>query len=214
MSAKRVSIGQMMTIIALVAVNLAVILPALEIDIFPQVLVVLLGSLDFLFIWKLLRRPFRAFQYVFLISFVIGFFVMAALTATERIHPLGLLVRWYQYLTGEKTNSIALAGFLRVGEIWMALFLSFTLACAMGLLAAWLERRRDWDIAAFFRGSFVGFGIANLLIMIESAVWGWLVESRARAIGHLVLMAVCMIGGGLTGLSRLKSSEVSREGQR
>jgi hypothetical protein len=207
-SAKRLSIGQMMMVIALVAVNLAVILPVLEIDIFPQVWVVLLGSLDFLFIWKLLRRPFRAFPYVFLFAFVIGFFVMAALAATERIHPLGLLVRWYQYLTGEKTNSIALAGFLRVGEIWMALFLSFTLACAVSLLAAWLERRRGWDIAAFFRGSFIGFGIAYLLIMIDDAVWGWEDEPRARVMGRLVLLGICLILGGLFGLSKLKSSTV------
>jgi hypothetical protein len=215
MSAKRASIGQMMMVVALVAVNLAVILPALEIDIFPQVLVVLLGSLDFLFIWKLiLKRPLRAFHYTFLPIFVVGFFVMATLAATERIHPLGLLVRWYQDLTGEKTNSIALAGFLRVGEIWMALFLSVTLACAMGLLAAWLERRRGWDIAAFLRGSFLGFGVANLLAMIDGAVWGWEVESRARVIGRLVLLGVCLMVGGLFGLSKLKSSTIGREGQR
>ena len=139
------------------AVNLAVTLPALEMDVFPQVLVVLLGSIDFPVVWKLiLKRPLRAFHYTFLPIFVVGFFVLATQVAMERFHPLGLLVRWYQHLTGEETNSIALAGFLRVGEIWMACFLSFTLACAMGLLAAWLERRRGWDIAAFFRGSLIG----------------------------------------------------------
>jgi hypothetical protein len=213
-SAKRVSIGQMMMVIALVAVNLAVILAALQ-ALFPQVLVVLLGSLDFVVVWKLiLRRPFRAFQYVFLIAFVIGFFVMAALVATERIHPLGLLVRWYQYLTGEKINSIALAGFLRIGEIWMACVLSFTLACAMGLLAAWFERRRGWDIAAFLRGSLLGFGVANLLAMIDGAVWGWEVESRGRVIGRLVLLGICLMVGGLVGLSRLKSNTVGRVGHR
>jgi hypothetical protein len=214
MSAKRLSIGQMMMVIALVAVNLALILAALQ-TLFPQVLVVLLGSMDFLIVWKLiLRRPLRAFHYTFLPIFVVGFFVMAALVATERIHPLGLLVRSYQHLAGEEADSIALAGFLRVGEIWMALFLSFNMACAMGLLAAWLETRRGWDIAAFFRGSFIGFGIANLLIMIDGAVWGWEDEPRARVIGRLVLLGICLMVGGLFGLSKLKSSTIGREGQR
>jgi hypothetical protein len=214
MSAARLSIGQMMMLVALTAVNLAVMtLSALELDVGPQVLVVLLGSIDFPVVWKLiLRRPLRAFHYTFLPIFVIAFFVLAALAATERIHPLGLLVRWYQHLAGEETNSIALAGFLRVGEIWMACFLSFTLACAMGLLAAWFERRRGWDIAAFLRGSFLGFGIANLLAMIDGAVWGWEVESRGRVIGRLVLLGVCLAVGGVVGLSRLKSNTVGREG--
>jgi hypothetical protein len=196
-----------MMLIALTAVNLAVALSALELGIFPQVLVVLLGSIDFPVVWKLiLRRPLRAFHYTFLPIFVVSFFVMAVLVDTERIHPLGLVVRSYQHLAGEETNSIALAGFLRVGEIWMACFLSFTLACATGLLAAWFERRRGWDIAAFLRGSISGFGAAGLLTMIDGAVWGWEVESRGRAIGRLVLLGVCLIGGGLLGLLRLKSS--------
>jgi hypothetical protein len=212
MSVKRLSIGQMMMLIALAAVNLAVALPAPEMDVFPQVLVVLMGSIDFLIVWKLiLRRPLRAFPYTFLPIFVVGFFVLATQVAMERFHPLGLLVRSYQHLTGEETNSIALAGFLRVGEIWMACFLSFTMACAMGLLAAWLERRRGWDIAAFFRGSLIGFGIANLLAIIDGAVWGWEVETRHRVIGRLVLLGVCLIVGGLLGLSKLKSDMVGRE---
>ncbi|MFI5455945.1 MAG: hypothetical protein ACHRXM_10890 [Isosphaerales bacterium] len=213
MSAKRVSIGQVMMVIALAAVNLAVTRAALGLDIFPQVLVVLLGSIDFLIIWKLiLNRSLRAFHYTFLIVFVIAFFVMANVVATERLHPLGLLVRWYQHLTGEKTNSISLAGFLRTGELWMACFLSITLACAIGLVAAWLERRRGWDIAAFLRGALVGFGIANLLALIDGAAWGWVVVSPVRLIGRMVLVGVCLILGGLLGLSRLKSRRPGREG--
>jgi hypothetical protein len=144
--------------------------------------------------------------YTFLPIFVVGFFVLAVFADTERIRPLAFLVRSCQQLAGEDTNSIALAGFLRVGEIWMACYLSFTLAGAVGLLAAWLERSRGWDIAAFFRRSFIGFGIANLLIMIDGPVWGWVVEARVRVIGRLVLLGVCLIGGGLLGLSRLKSN--------
>jgi hypothetical protein len=215
MSAKRASIAQVMMVVALVAVNLAVIraMP-LEIVTFPS-LWVLFGSIDFLIFWKLiLKRSLRAFHYTFLIVFVVAFFVLAFFVTTERLHPLGLLVRWYQQLTGEKTNGISLLGFLRIGEVWMAGFLSFALACATGLVAACLERRRDWDIAAFCRGALVGFGIANLLAIIDGAVWGWVVESPARMIGHLVIEGFCVIVGGLMGLSRLKSSTLGGEDQR
>ena len=133
------------------------------------------------------------------------------LADTGRINPLGLLVRWYQQLTGEETNAIALAGFVRFGEIWMAAFLSFILAWVIGLIAAWLERRRNWDIAAFFRGALVGFVIASLLAMIDGAVWGWVVESPGRFIGRWVLLAVCLILGGWMGLSKLRSSIPGRE---
>jgi hypothetical protein len=54
MSAKRVSILQVMMVIALAAVNLAVARAALGVDIYPQVLVVLLGSNDLLVIWRLI----------------------------------------------------------------------------------------------------------------------------------------------------------------
>jgi hypothetical protein len=50
-------------------------------------------------------------------------------------------------------------------------------------------------------------------MMIESAAWAWLVESRARLIGNLVLVVVCMIVGGLMGLSKLKSSTLGPEAQ-
>jgi hypothetical protein len=206
MPAQRASIGQVRMVVALAAVNLAVmrIAPS-EITTYPTVWV-LLGCIDFVIFWKLiLKRSLRATHCTFLIVFVVGFIVMANFAATERLHPLGLLVRWFQQLTGGKTNTISL-GFLRIGEIWMACFLGFALACVTGLVAAWFERRRGWDIAAFWRGALVGFGIANLLATIDGAIWGWMVESRVRLIGRLVLVGVCLILGGLMGLSRLKSS--------
>jgi hypothetical protein len=212
MSAQRASIAQVMMVVALAAVNLAVLrITPLEIVTFPSIWVVL-GSIDFVIIWKLiLTRSLRAFHYTFLIVFVVVFFVMANFVATERLHPLALLVRWYQRLTVDKSNSISF-GFLWIGEFWMACFLSFVLAYATGLVAAWFEKRRAWDIAAFWRGTLVGFGIANVLAIIDGAVWGWMVESRVRLIGHLVLEGVCLILGGLIGLSRLKSSALGREG--
>jgi hypothetical protein len=211
MSANRASIAQMMMVVALAAVSLAVVCAApWEIVSYPSIWV-LMGSIDFLIVWKLiLRRSLRAFHYTFLIVFVIGFVVMANYVAMERFHPLGVLVRWYQHLAGDQTESIA-RGFLRIGEFWMVCALSFALACAIGLVAAWLEKRRGWDIAAFIRGALVGFGIANLLAMIDGAVWGWVVVSPVRWIGRLVLIGVCLIVGGLMGLSRMKSSSPGAE---
>jgi hypothetical protein len=204
-SAKRISIGQVMMVIALAAVNLAVTRAALGVDIFPQVLVVLLGSIDFLIIWKLiLNRSLRAFHYTFLIVFVVAFFILAILVDTGRLYPLGLLVRWYRQLMGEKTNSISLAGFLRIGELWMAVFLSFTLACAIGLVAAWLERRRGWDIAAFLRGALIGLGISSLFSIVAHAAWGGAEPLFVQWIGTASL-GVCLILGGSLGLARLKS---------
>ncbi len=213
MSVKRASIAQVMMDVALAAMNLAIVRATpMEIVTFPSIWV-LMGTIDFLILWKLiLKRSLRAFHYTFMIVFVIAYFVMALLADTERIHPLGLLVHWYQELTGEQTNSIAMAGFLRSGEIWMAAFLSFTLAWAIGLVAAWLERRRDWDIAAFFRGALVGLVIDNLLALIDGAVWGWVAESRVRFIGRIVCLVVCVILGGWIGLSRMKSSIPGHEG--
>jgi hypothetical protein len=212
MSAKRISISQVMMVVALAAVDLAVIRAVPSDGAAYPGLCVFLGSIDFLIVWKLiLKRSLRAFHYTFLIVFVIGFMVMANLVATERLRPLGLLVRWYQQLAAGKTNHIS-RGFLWIGEFWMACSLSFTLACAIGFVAAWLERRRNWDIAAFFRGALVGFGIFTLFALIDEAASGWTLLSSVRLIGRLVVLAVCLILGGLMGLSRLKSTGPGGEG--
>jgi hypothetical protein len=207
-SAKRASIGQVMMVVALTAVNLAILRATpLEIVTFPSVWVVL-GMIAFVVLWKLiLKRSFRAFHYTFMIVFVIAYFVMALLVTTERLNPLGLLVRGYQQLAGEHVNVIS-PGYLWEGEIWFAAFLSFSLAWAFGLGAAWLERRRDWDIAAFFRGSLVGLAIAILLATIGHAIWGG-EEQPSVLIGDRLILAVSLILGGMLGLSRLKSTRAS-----
>lgn len=213
MSTKRVSIGQVMIVIALAAVSLAIAraAPPLEITIYPPVWVVM-GSLDFVIIWKLvLSRSLRAFHYTFLLVFVIGFCVMANFVANERFHPLGLVVRWYQQFAGEKSNTIS-PGFLRIGEFWMASFLSFALGCALGWIAAWLERRRGWDIAAFYRGALVGFAIFIPIGLIADMALGWAQPSRAQLIGRLVVLGVCLVLGGLAGLSKLRSNRGGAEG--
>jgi len=212
MPAKRISIGQVMMVVALAAVDLALIrVTPWGVVIYPTVWV-LLGCIDFVIVWKLiLRRSLRAFHYTCLIVFVIAFIIMANFLATERLHPLGLLVQWYQQLAGEDPNSIS-RGFFWLGEFWMASFLSLTLGCVLGLAAAWLERRRNWDIAAFFRGALVGFGIFTLLALIDEAEFGGAQLSSVRLIGRMSVLGACLILGGLMGLSRLKSSRSAQEG--
>jgi hypothetical protein len=213
MSAKRASIGQVMMVVALVAVNLAILRATpMEIVTFPSVWVVL-GTIAFLVLWKLiLKRPFRAFHYTFTIVFVIAYFETAFFVTRERFHPLGLLVRAYQQLAGEHADGIS-PGHLWTGEVWFAGFLSFSLACALGLGAAWLERRRNWDIAAFFRGALVGVGTAALLLTLADVAASGGIVSPAQPSVRLVLLDVCIIVGGRLGLSRLKSSTSDREGR-
>jgi hypothetical protein len=218
MSTRRVSIAQVMMIVALAAVNLATARAApFEIVIYPSIWV-MMGLLDFPIVWKLiLRRSIRAFHYTVLILFVVAYFIMANLVATERLYPLGLLVRWYQQLSGEKTNRIAWLGFVQIGDFWAVGFLSFALACVLGCVAALLERRRGWDIAAFWRGALVGFGVATFLLgsidFVASRLG--LPESTSMPLtGRMGVLAACLILGGLMGLSRLKSTEPGPEGHK
>ena len=154
MSGKRLSIAQVMLVVALVAMNLGLAraMPW-EAVIFPTTWIVL-GIVDFVIVWKLiLRRSLRAFQYTFLIILFVAFVVLANLVATERVHLTGPVVRWYQHVSGEKTNRVSIDGLFRNDDVWAAAISSIVMACAAGLLARWLERRRNWDIAAFWRGA-------------------------------------------------------------
>jgi hypothetical protein len=211
MFARRASISQVMLVIALAAANLALGRAMPEgIASFPTVWV-FLGLIDFVIVWKLIaRRTLRAFHYTFLIVLVIAFLILVTMVATERIHPLGQIVRWYSELTGAKTISISL-GYLQIGEAWMALFLSLVLAAATGWVAAWLETRRGWDIAAFFRGALVVLGIFALLATIWEMISGSAQPTPRQLIGRWLIMSACMIVGGIVGLSRLKSKSPSAQ---
>ncbi len=156
MSGKRTTISQVMIVVALSAVNLAVIrsMP-LEVVTYPSIWI-LLGTTDFVIFWKLIaRHSLRAFHYTFLVVFVVTYVIVALVVSTERLSLLGPLVRWYQRIADSSTirNS---SGFLWIAEFWTACLLSFVLAYAIGAVAVWLEKRRGWDIAAFWRGGFVG----------------------------------------------------------
>jgi hypothetical protein len=207
-SGKRVSIAQGMMVVALAAANLAIARATpWEVVNFPTIWVVL-GILDFLVVWKLiLRRSLRAFHYTFLIVMLVSFVVMANRVAMERFQPLALLFRWYQQISEERTNRTAYLGFLHIAEFWFVASLSILLAYTFGSVAAWFERRRDWDIAAFWRGALVGVCIAMLLATIDDKVHNWAMPEKysIRWICRMLLLAVSLIVGGMTGLLKLKS---------
>jgi hypothetical protein len=104
MSANRASIGQVTMVVAIAAVNLAILRPTPREFVTYPTLWVLLGAIDLVIFWKLVgKRSLQAFHYPFLIVFVIAFVVMANFAATGRLQPLGLLVGWYQQLSGGNT---------------------------------------------------------------------------------------------------------------
>ena len=205
-STRRASIAQVMFVVALAAANLALIreLPV-GVSAYPTVWMIS-GVINFLVVWRLiLNRGLRAFHYTFTIVFVIVSIVAINLVASERVHPLGFLVRWYQELSGGNTISIA-QGHLWIGEFWVACFLSFTLALAVGLLAGRLERGRGWDIAAFWRGVLAGFGVAALVLeLADATVWHRAEPSSAQLITRLAILGACVVAGGVTGLRWLRS---------
>jgi hypothetical protein len=203
--ARRASIAQVMSVIALVALNLALVrsVPA-DVLGYPTIWV-FLALIDFVIFWKpILRRLFRAFHYTFFFSFVVVYIVMANAVAIERIHLLSHLVRWYQHVS--EANAISISpGFLHIGEVWMACALSFALAIGIGIVAAWLERRLDWDIAAFWRVAFLGLGVFTVVSIAFELVWGGGELSSSQRIVNLLLMTICTLLGGRMGLSRLRS---------
>jgi hypothetical protein len=204
MFAKRASIAQVMLVVAMAAVNFAVMgAVPWDMAVYPTMWI-FLGAIDFVIFWSLIaRRSLRAFHYTFLIVFVVVCLFMMLLVGTGRVRPLALLI-------GTSPRPSVLA------ECWMACLLSLVLAYAIGAVAAWIEKRRGWDIAAFFRGAFVGFGVFMLLAMIADAASDGETWSGARLIGRLLILAVCLILGGRMGLSMMKSSgpdQESRQGQ-
>jgi hypothetical protein len=209
MPGKRVSIAQVMMLIALAAVNLAVArVSPVGIVTYPS-LWVALGGLDFLIVRKLIqRRSFDAFHYTFLITLLVSFFVMAYAVSVDSFNPLALVVRYYQRLvSGVWTSRVWWEGYAWVGEFWAVAFLSVALASTAGLGAAYLERRRKWDIAAFWRGALLGLLVAYVLVAIDDAAAGFAQQQRysARLIGRLVLLGVGLVLGGVIGPKWLRS---------
>jgi hypothetical protein len=206
MANQRISIARVMMIIALVAANCALLREVTwDVVSYPTIWAAL-GLLDSLILWKLiLRRTLRAGHYAFLIVFVVAYLVLVPLAAMELIHPAGPIIRVYQRITGDDGRSVVRLGLRNFGDIWLTALMALMLAWTASLGAAWLERRRGWDIAAFCRGVLVGFGIANAFALLNQAVVGMALVGSLSFYLNLAVLALCLIGGGILGRSRFKS---------
>ncbi len=212
MSGSKFSIRQVMVLIALAAVSLGVVRAVpLEFLASPTIWI-LVGALDFVIAWRLiLQRPFDSLHYTALVVVIIAFYILASLVWSGSIRPLSVLfVRWYQQLFSEGTSSFSRAGYLRVGEIWAAAFLSLLLALSAGWTAAWLDRRLGWDIAAFWRGALLGLFVACLLTTIDDVAHGGVPMQTfsIRWLRRMVGLGVGVIAGGWAGCRWLRSSRV------
>ena len=206
MAGIKLSIRQVMVLIALAALSLAVVRTVpLEFLAYPTIWI-LVGTLDFVIARKLiLERPLSAFHYTAIVVVIVAFGFLAYLAATGSIHPFGLLVRWYWQLSGDVIHGRWLAGYLQVGEIWVAALLSLLLAFAAGWAAARLERRLGWDIAAFWRGAFVGLLIASVLATIYDVAHPE--PGSVHIAARLTVIGALVISGGLMGLRWLRSTK-------
>ena len=140
LSDRGITIGRVMMIIALAAANLALLREVpWETHKYPTIWV-FLGIVDYVVLRKLiLRRTLRAADYAFLIVLVVAFIPLVYLTAEERIHPVGPLIRAYQLAAGDAGAGVVGLGIAFVCDIWMA--------AAMAILIAWAaaSRRHGWN---------------------------------------------------------------------
>src|SRR5262249_22622803 len=153
MSGKRLSIGKVMMLIALAAISLAVLRAVPLKFLLAPTIWFFIGLIDLVITWKLiLGRRMAAFHYTALVVVIFGLLVLTYHASLGSTHYLAIFVRAYQQLEGQNINNIIMLEYLAIGEIWAAAFLSLLLAFTAGLIAAQLERRLGWDIAAFWRG--------------------------------------------------------------
>jgi hypothetical protein len=183
MKKNQVSLSQIMFFVMIMAVNMALMrAPFWEAGFAGHWFA--LAVVDFIVVWKaVLRRPFRAFHYVLLIAFVVGFVVLA--------------------------NNVAQGRLQIFGGYWTAGFLALLVAYAASLLASWLERSRGWDIAAFIRGALLGLVGASLIAVGERAIVGPLATPIA---GGWLDAVIAIVGGGLIGLAKLRSKGLGTVG--
>ena len=170
MPGKRFSLAQGMILIALIAGDLA-LLRALPADalVIPTIWI-LLALPNFVVVWKLiLRRDCRAFHYTFPIVLLPTFAVLANLTARESLQILHILVGRFGGIVLDPRRHTWLYEAVHFGEFWLDAALAALLAWAVGMLAARLETRRGWDVAAFWRGALLGLLAACVIAMIEDS---------------------------------------------
>jgi hypothetical protein len=206
MSASQLSIGRAMMAVGLVATDLAILRASDGVVKYPPIWI-LLGVLNFVGIWKLiLARRIRAAHYRLLMISIVSFLAWGDAVASDYSHPLGALVRWYEHVAGAKVNIISRQS-LRIGDFWLACFLSVALACVIENAVVLVERHMGRASAAFSRGAVAGFGIFAVMAFIRWAATGRWPPYYRQFSGHwsVTVMVVCLVCGGLIGLSRLKA---------
>jgi hypothetical protein len=212
MSRKRLSIAQIMLLIALCALNLAFLQALPRENLLIPTLWIFLAIPDFVIVWKLiLRRECRAFHCTFLIVLLPTFIVLSNLTARESLRILHTLVWLFGGIVLDPRKSTMLFEAVHLGEFWLDAVLAVLLAWAAGVLAAWLERRRGWDIAAFWRGALVGLLAACALATIDDFILrkGQPLQGTFPVARRLAIVGSSMIVGGILGRSRLRSTGFS-----
>lgn len=212
MSARQLSIGRAMLAIGLVATDLAIVRASDGILKYPPIWM-FLGVLNFFGIWKpILARRIRAAHYRFLMILIVSFLAWGDAVASDYYHPLGALVRGYEHVAGTKVNMMSRQS-LRIGDFWLASFLSFALACVIEITFVLVERNLGRAIAAFSRGAVGGLGIFAVMAFIRWAASGrWPPYYRQfSGLWSVTVMVVCLVCGGLIGLSRFKSKRPRRE---
>ncbi len=209
---RRFSIARAMLFIALVGGNCALLREFPWWSLGNPTILCLLGVVDFVIVWKVtLSRPFQAAQYTFLTVFVVAYLVLVNLATRELIHPTGPLIPWYQRTGGMWGTNLSLR-FAWLADIWATVLIAFLLAGTVAWLAAWLERKRGWDIAAFFRGALVGFGTANVVALLSFPFLGEAAPGSLARYLNLGSLTVCVVAGGFLGLRWLKSKPARSPG--
>ncbi len=212
MYGRQLSIGRAMMAIGLVATDLAIVRASDGNLKYPPIWM-FLGVLNFFGIWKLiLARRIRAAHYRFLMISIVSFLAWGDAVASDHSHPLGALVRGYEHVAGTKINMISRQS-LRIGDFWLTSFLSVALACVIEITFVLVERHLGRASAAFSRGAVGGLGFFAVMAFVRWAASGrWPPYYRQwSGLWSLTVIVVCLVCGGLIGLSRLKPEGPRRE---
>jgi hypothetical protein len=212
MSRNRLSIAQIMLLIALCALNLALLQALPRESLLIPTLWIFLALVDFVILWKLiLRRDCRALHYTFWIVLLPSFVVLANLNSRESRRLLHTMVECVGGISLDPRRSMWLLELLDLGEFWLDAALAALLGWAAGMMARWLERHEGWDIAAFWRGAVIGLLAACLIASIEDIYFrqGQPLQGTLPLAKRLALVVTSMAIGGVLGRSRLRSIGLS-----
>jgi hypothetical protein len=133
--------------------------------------------------------------------------VLANLTARESLRILYMLMGRFEGIDLDPSRNMLLFEAVHFGEFWLDAALAVLLARAAGMVVARLERRKGWDIAAFWRGALLGLLAACMIAAIDDFILrkGQPLQGTFSIATRLALLASSMTVGGVLGRSRLRS---------